>query len=169
MNKRHLIIAFALASVLAGCMTQTQYDRYKAGLPLQNFAYKAGTTPAVVQRDQTNCQVFAAQQVPANQVVSTTPVISSPTQTYCNQIGTQTFCNTTGGQTFGGQVTTTDTNAGLRQRVFGQCMADKGYRYVNIPTCPEGVALDTADTLLPLSRTTCYRMTPDGRGTIGNY
>ncbi len=167
-GKTSAILAFVCLGLM-GCAAPTAYERYKAGEPLRNFAYKAGTTLAVQQRDVTNCQVSAAQRVPVNNVTTTTPVSVAPTQTYCNQIGTQTMCNTYGGQTYGGTSTTTDTNNALRTRVFYQCMADQGYRYVNIPVCPEGVKLDNSPVLLPLAKTTCYRMLPDGRWGIGNY
>lgn len=164
-----LPIATTLALLLAACAPQTAYEKFKAGQPLQNFPYKTGGTQAQTQRDTTNCQVLAANRVPQHHVIRQSPSFTTPVQTTCNRIGTQTFCNSTGGDTFGGQTYSEDANAGLRQRVFAQCMADQGYRYVNIPVCPAGVTLDSADRLLPLSRTTCYRMTADGRGAIGNY
>ena len=157
--------------LLAGCAAPTAYDRYKSGEVMRNFAYKAGATEARQQRDITDCQISAAQRVPQNLSVQTTPTYTSPTQTYCNRIGTQTFCNTTGGNTYGGQTYTTDTNAGLRVRAYGQCMVDKGYRFVNIPPCPIGTIvadLDKSKVLQPYSRATCYLVTPEGIGAIGN-
>jgi hypothetical protein len=134
-----------------------------------NFAYKTGGSGAAANNDITNCQVEAAQRVPQRQVSRTTASYTTPVQTSCNTIGTQTFCNSSGGDTIGGDNYTVDVNAGLRSKVFYQCMANKNYRYVNLPPCPNGVTLDNARGLLPLSNTTCYRVSPDGRSQVGNY
>lgn len=167
---RHIWIAAALAAALTGCATpQTAYDRYKAGEPLRNIPYKTGATEASLGRDLTNCRVVAAQRVPQQQVVQSTPGFTTPSQTICNRVGTQTICNTTGGQTFGGGVTTSDANAGLRQQVFGQCMIDRGYRYVSLPPCPQGAQMQTAQGLPPLSTRTCYVVTPNQRTLVGHY
>lgn len=160
-----------LVSALVGCAPQTPYDRYKAGQPIQNFPYKAGANEAEIQRSVTNCQIEAAQRVPQQMVVQTTPSYTTPVQTQCNRIGTQTFCNSTGGDTYGGQTYTSDANAGLRVQAFAQCMGDKGYRFVNIPACPEGSEIKGSflePRLRKLSVNTCYVMTPDGRGAVGN-
>jgi hypothetical protein len=160
-----------LASALVGCAPQTPYDKYKAGQPIQNFPYKAGTTPAETQRTLTDCQIEAAQRVPQQMVVRTTPSYTTPVQTQCNRIGTQTFCNSTGGDTYGGQTYTSDANAGLRVQAFAQCMGDKGYRFVNVPACPMGTTaanLDKSPVLRPFSRNTCYFVTESGQSAVGN-
>lgn len=167
---RKSLIFIAISSALVGCAaSQTDYDRFKAGQPLRNLPYKAGATEASTARVQTNCQVEAVQRVPAQQVIESTPGFTTPTQTYCNRIGSQVICNTTGGQTFGGGVTTTDANAGLRQKVFGQCMADRGYRYVSLPPCPQGAQFQKSNGLPPLTARTCYLVTPNQRIYVGNY
>ena len=164
----------ALISVLtvSACMSApTFYDNYKAGQPLRGFAYKAGVGWAEIDRDKINCEIEAAQRVPQNIVVQTSPSYTTPTQTYCNQVGTQTICNTTGGQTYGGQTTSTDANAGLRSRAYAQCMAQKNYRFVDIPACPTGTDLSSQhnETILrPLSRRTCYQAYPSGSFAIGD-
>lgn len=160
-----------LVSALVGCAPQTLYDRYKAGQPIQNFPYKAGANEAEIQRSVTNCQIEAAQRVPQKMVSRTTPSYTTPVQTQCNRIGTQTFCNSTGGDTYGGQTYTSDANAGLRVQAFAQCMGDKGYRFVNVPVCPEGAEIKGSflePRLRKLSVNTCYLITPDGRSFIGN-
>jgi hypothetical protein len=164
----------ALASVLvvSACMSAPSfYDNYKAGNPLRAFPYKAGVGWAEIDRDKTNCEIEAAQRVPQNIVVQSSPTYTTPTQTYCNQIGTQTFCNTTGGQTYGGQTTSSDANAGLRVRAYGQCMAQRGYRFVDIPACPPGTDISSQhnETVLrPLSRRTCYQAYESGGYAIGD-
>lgn len=157
---------------LVGCgAPQTLYDQYQAGIPLRAFAYKAGVGWSEIDRDKTNCEIEAAQRVPQNISVQTSPSYSTPTQTYCNQIGTQTLCNTTGGQTYGGQTTSSDANAGLRVRAYAQCMAGKNYRFVDIPACSAGTDLSSQNNetvLRPLSRTTCYQASPSGGYAIGD-
>ncbi len=128
----------AIVLVVAGCEA-TSYQGYKAGKPLTSFPYKANASDAVLQNEMLDCQVDATQRVPQRTVVSTTPTYTTPVQTFCNQIGYQTICNSTGGQTYGGNVVTSDANSGLRDRVYMQCMARKGWDWVNIPACPAGV------------------------------
>jgi len=168
---------FKVASVvtvigLVGCgAPQTFYDQYKSGTPLRAYPYKAGVGFAEINRDKTNCEIEAAQRVPQNISVQTSPAYTTPTQTYCNQIGTQTLCNTTGGQTYGGQTTSSDANAGLRTRAYAQCMGAKNYRFVDIPACPAGTDLSSQhnETVLrSLSRTTCYQAYPSGGFAIGD-
>ncbi|KAA2316112.1 hypothetical protein DL237_13540 [Pseudooceanicola sediminis] len=160
-----------LLVALAGCAPQTPYERYTSGEVMRNYPYRAGASGAQTQRAITDCQVSAAQRVPQQLLVQTTPTYVTPTQTQCNRYGTQTICNTTGGQIMGGQTYTSDANAGLRARVYAQCMADKGFRAVDLPACPVGTPLTatfTAPTLAPLARSSCYIVTPDGRTMIGN-
>lgn len=164
------VCSMLLVIGLAGCGPQTPYERYQAGEPLRGLPYKAGGTPATAVRDLTDCEVIAARQVPQQIVVSTTPTYTTPVQTSCNQIGSQTFCNSTGGQTYGGQTRSSDANAGLRQRVFNQCVADKQYRYVDIPACPSGVSISVASEVFPpLTPKTCYLVTPQGEYKMGTY
>ena len=172
-KKKTTITALVLLGLI-GCVatTETAYEHFLAGKPWMNFAYKTGASFSSTNNDITNCQVEAAQRVPQQQVVQTTPSYTTNTQTFCNRIGTQTLCNTTGGQTIGGNTYSTDANAGLRSRVFYQCMANKNYRYVNIPPCPEGVVFRSSDApgvLPPLSETTCYRVYPDGAWSVARY
>jgi hypothetical protein len=158
---------------LASCAEPTPYDRYRSGVPLQNFPYKVGATEASSNGDITNCQIEAAQRVPQQLASHTTPTYQTPAQTTCNRIGTQTFCSTTGGQTYGGQTTIYDANAELRGRAEQQCMVRNGYRYLQIPACPASV---TGDSLVlgrngglpPITVGTCYIVFPDGRWLIGN-
>ncbi len=124
MIKKSLFITGVVFLGLSGCAEQTIYDRYKAGLPAENVLYLAGATEASRNRDVTNCQVYAAQQVPQNQVIRTSSSYTTPV---------------------------------------------RGYRYVNLPACPAGVVLKNRGKLPPLSRTTCYMATPDGRSAIGEY
>lgn len=171
MKNKSILATLGLVGLMGCAAGQlSTYEHFKAGKAWNNFPYKTGATFQSLNRDMTNCQVEAAQRVPQQQVLHTTPSFTTNTQTYCNRIGTQTFCNTTGGNTIGGQVYSTDANAGLRGRVYHQCMANNGYRYVNLPPCPDGVTLKPeTNGLLPLARTTCYRAFPNNNWQIGNY
>ena len=169
MKNTQIAMSIVFMVGLTGCAPQTPYERFKAGAPLENYPYKTGATYSSINRDITSCQVRSVQQVPQQQVVRTTPTYTTPVQTYCNRIGTQTICNSTGGQTYGGQTYSVDANAELRQRVFAQCMIDIGYRYVNLPPCPQNAVFKASAGLPPLSLKTCYRVTPDGTTLIGNY
>lgn len=158
--------------ILTGCSASSQsaYEHFKAGKAWNNFPYQTGGTFSSLSRDTTNCQVYAVQTVPQQNVIKRTPSYTTNTNTSCNRIGSQTFCNTTGGQTIGGNIYTEDANSGLRNRVFYQCMADKKYRYVNLRPCPTGATLKTeSNGLLPLSNQTCYRVKPDNSWVVGNY
>lgn len=171
MRFRTKVAVLAILGVVACAAPQTFFDQYKAGVPLRSYPYKAGESFASLANDKTNCEIEAAQRVPQNIVVQTSPSYTTDTQTYCNQIGTQTLCNTTGGQTYGGQTTSTDTNAGLRLRAYGQCMSQKGYRFVDIPACPAGTDLSSQhneEVFRPLSRRTCYQAYASGGFAIGD-
>lgn len=173
MTKKFAAFASLTFIGLIGCATAqlSPYEHFKAGKPWENFAYKTGATLPSLNQDITNCKVEAVQRVPQQQVIKTTPSFTTNTQTFCNRIGTQTICNTTGGNTIGGDVYTVDANTGLREQVYHQCMANKNYRYVNLPPCPEGVTFknENGKGLLPLSRTTCYRAFPNNGWEVGNY
>ena len=159
-------------SLLVSCVApMTTYDAYRAGKPMPMF-YKGGVGFGKIASDNTDCQVEAVQRVPAQVQTTQTPVYTTPVSTTCNQIGTQTFCNQMGGQTYGGQTQSYDVNSGLRQQVHSQCMAKKGYRYLNIPACPAGTDITSQDqerVLRPLSATTCYQADKTGGFRVGNY
>lgn len=173
MTKKFALFAALALAGLIGCDAAplSTYEHFKAGKPWMNFAYKTGSTFQSLNQDITNCKVEAVQRVPQQQVVRTTPSYTTNTQTFCNRIGTQTICNTSGGNTIGGQVYSVDANSELREQVYHQCMANKNYRYVNLPSCPEGITFksENGKGLLPLSQTTCYRAFPNNAWEIGSY
>ena len=76
MKKRVILAILVPVFGLVGCAPQTPYDKYKAGQALQNFPYKAGTTQAQTEKAVTDCQIEAAQRVPQQMVVQTTPTYS---------------------------------------------------------------------------------------------
>ena len=131
MNAFRTVCALALA-VLCGC---------DAGPQTQ--VWKTGVTPAQRQADVTACDVVAANQVPAAMAVAQTPTYTTPAYTSCYGSGfgygygysSQANCTTTGGQVYGGQTYSYDANAGLRERVSAQCLAQKGYAGITFASC----------------------------------
>jgi hypothetical protein len=124
--------------LLAGC-TPTAETTY----------WRDGATGRQWDQAITQCQVQALREVPQSVAVGSTPTYQTPTQTSCYTIGNTVQCSTTGGQVYGGQVYSYDPNAGLRSRVEAQCMANRGYALVTIPTCTSEQR--SAGTLRPLS------------------
>lgn len=170
---RSVIACLSGCLLFVGCAAPTLYDRYKAGTPLRDFPYKAGATAATLDNDRTDCEIEAAQRVPQRLVTRTSPTFQTPLQTICNQVGTQTICTTTGGQIYGGQTTVIDENDALRSRAERQCMTRKGYRFLDIPACPEETRPDALvtgrnGTFPRPSASTCYLALPDGSWMIGN-
>ncbi|SDX63437.1 hypothetical protein [Roseicitreum antarcticum] len=113
-----------------------------------DYAYRADTTLAQHDRDSLQCEVEATQRIVPNIQTRRTPVIYTPVQTTCQQIGTQTQCTTTGGEWQGGDAYSVDVNEDLRGEVQVQCMRDRGYQIVPLPSCPSRAVTDEARTRL---------------------
>lgn len=150
-----LFVAFAFASLTAAC------------LPLRTY-YAEGVSIAMLERDNTQCDVVALRDAPVANVVRQGPPRFIRTR-HCNSAGQ---CSTSGGYWIPGDVYTVDTNADLRARVKGQCMADRGYRPVEIPACPAGVARAAPEgqtiTLPTLNETSCVIRNQDSSIQIVN-
>ena len=97
--------------------------------------YQEGKTKKQANNDWLDCNVAAAQKVPVNTGVYTTPRYTTPLN--CNTSFGNTTC--TGGQTYGGNVASYDANARLREQVTIQCLQNKGYQIVNYEVCPKDV------------------------------
>lgn len=145
---------------------------------VQQIYWKNGTTSVQRSADFTPCEVEALRQVPAAMAVGqsptyTLPTYSTPAYTSCNGAAYgygygynyQSNCTTTGGsvsggQTMGGQIYSYDANLGLRQRVGAQCLAQKGWQLVSLPTCTsdqtkQGVLSATVTPLPPADSVLC--------------
>ena len=147
------LLTIALPLVLSGC------------LPLSTY-YAEGVSFAQFERDTTNCDVRALRDAPvANQVRQGAPRYIP--RRVCRADG---HCYTHGGYWVPGEIYTVDVNASLRARVKGQCMGDLGYRPVEIPACPQGVAQAAppgpSATLPRLNARSCAIKTGDGRFRI---
>ncbi|MEM8577484.1 MAG: hypothetical protein AAGF60_06500 [Pseudomonadota bacterium] len=145
-----------LAALLPACLPVSTY--YRAGAPL-----------ALVEREETACQVRALAQAPVAQIVRQGPPRYIPGIRSCNSHG---VCHVSRGYYVPGPITTVDVNADLRQRVERQCMADKGFVPQSIPACPPGVASAAparATTTLPrLTAQSCAIRNGDGTFQIVN-
>lgn len=112
---------FGLAIALSGCVNQAIW-------------YKPNVSPSLNVSDRTDCEVEAAQTVPSNTQVRTTPSFTTPTYVDCYG----GFCSVTGGDQVGGKTYSVDTNKDLRDRVMRQCMAKRGWQVVTLPYCGAG-------------------------------
>gem|GEM_PF-1829409 len=156
MNALHQPLTLAGAAVLL----------YSCAATPQQLYWKTGISYAQQQSAVTSCEVKALQAVPralatATTPSYTTPVYLTPFTTNCHQYGYGTSCTTTGGNvygghTYGGQTYTYDANAGLRERVIRQCLADQGYHRITLPVCSKSQATNAISLMageLPFAST----------------
>ena len=133
--------------------------------PLATY-YKPGVEVARLETDTTNCQVTAAQEVPPNNQIRSTPTAFYPGVAYCGAAGCMY------GDPFWSDsyIYTVDVNAPLRQKVIQQCMREKGYSPVRIPRCPVEVkAPPGRTTVMPvLTPSSCAVRNRDGSYQIVN-
>ena len=123
--------------------------------------HKAGVPVAAMNNTLTDCEVEALAKVPVDQRIERDPIRIVPRR-ICDSAGNCTVVY----DRVGGEVRTYDANAGLRARVMNQCMANKGFTYVNLPACSQGVkraAPAGATTVLPrLAPNSCAIRNADG-------
>jgi hypothetical protein len=123
------------------------------------------SVPNSGQSELTDCQVYAAQTVPANTQVGQNPTYVTPTNTNCYAIGTSVTCSQTGGNVYGGDVYSYDANAPLRQSVITNCMNKKGYFYISLPECKTDDiknGLPNYSVLPALAANACVAKSPSG-------
>ncbi len=158
MLNRQIILSVAALLFVAGCV-ETTADMVKQGKPIEKFyPVKKGVTTDSYDNDWLNCEIEAAQRVPQNTAIETTPVYRTPVQTQCYSTSYGSMnCTQTGGQTYGGDTYSYDANLGLRVEAQKQCMTRSGYRNTTIPKCsPDAQIRKGSATLPPLSAGTCY-------------
>jgi len=151
-----LVLSVTGSQLIASCGVSTN----------SNYQHKP-VTLGQKAKDLTDCAVKAAQSVPVNTAIKTTPRYTTPVS--CSSSGSiyggysgyssyggSTYC--TGGQTYGGQTYSYDANEGLRDTVFNQCLSDKGYQTITspIPVCapeqiPAGYVNKNTKILKPVS------------------
>jgi hypothetical protein len=128
--------------------------------------YKPGVSVARLTQQTTACEVAALRDAPVANETRQDPPQYVPPRKYCNSNGD---CYREPGYWLQGRIYTVDTNAGLRNRVETQCMANKGFTPVQIPVCPAGIKSTGATTVLPnLTKTSCVIRNKDGTVQIVN-
>ncbi|MFU8864090.1 MAG: hypothetical protein ACNA7O_09245 [Rhodobacterales bacterium] len=127
--------------------------------------HKPGTQVSTMNRALTNCEVEALGKVPVDRRVERDPVRIVPRRVCDSNGNCSVFYDRVGGE-----VRSYDNNAGLRQRVLNQCMADQGYRYVELPACSQAIkraAPPGATTIMPqLATNSCAISNNDGTWQI---
>lgn len=118
--------------------------------------YRPGVTVARQQSDATRCEVQALKDAPVNTQLKQGPPVFYPGGRYCRGGS----CWSYPGYWDSGALYTVDVNRDLRRRVMDMCMADKGYRPVTIPPCPQSVKSRAAPgrttTLPKLTAESCF-------------
>ena len=111
--------------------------------------YRPGVTQTRADRDLTDCEVAALAKVPVSTQIRRSPSYYLPPRRVCDTKGN---CVLRPGRFVRGNVYSYDANAGLRQRVVAQCMADRGYRPVAVRRCEAGEvpARLRGDAVLPV-------------------
>jgi hypothetical protein len=146
-------VAVSLALLLAACAPLRIY--HKPGVPVPQW-----------RSDTTTCEVQALRDAPVATQTRQEPPVFVPPRQICNSSGD---CRLTGGYWYPGEIYTVDVNAGLRNRVETQCMAQRGYVPVEIPRCPDGVSVRGRTTVLPeLGANACFVRFDDGGIAIVN-
>lgn len=125
--------------------------------------YRQGASFATMDRELTNCQVSALRKAPVANQTRLTP-LERVNKEYCNAKGCRTQTVWVGGDPY--QV---DVNTDLRTKVETQCMAENGYRWVELPTCPTSVSYSETSAIMPvLSKNSCVAHGQSGRWQIGH-
>ncbi|WP_299280683.1 hypothetical protein [uncultured Tateyamaria sp.] len=143
------VVSVLVLSGLSGCAPVSTY-------------YAEGVSFAQLERDNTRCDVAALRDAPvATKVRQYPPRYIS--RKVCNHKG---HCYNHGGYWVPGEIYSVDVNADLRARVKSLCMGDRGYRPVEVPTCPRGVAeaapLGPSPVLPRLNSASCAIRTEGG-------
>jgi hypothetical protein len=123
-----LVVGFVGLSLLSGCGQPVA--------PVMAYGYKPQKleTKEKIVADMLACRVQAANKIPSNVQITSTPGYSSPVT--CSGY----YCS--GGYSVGGTTSSFDANASLRTEVYNQCFYSKGYKTNTqpIPVCrPEQI------------------------------
>ena len=124
------ILFFAGVSVvLTGCFPLSVY-------------YREGAEVSRIERDETACQVSALKQVPVRKLTRYIP----PSYSYKKSCNSSGVCHTIPVLISPGRWETYDANEGVRAKVAGQCMVDRGYQKVRVKPCAPDVVEATTIT-----------------------
>lgn len=102
--------------------------------PVQ-VVYKPGSTGEERTSAFTDCEIQALGKVPRAIATGVTPAYTTPSNVQCYGSGAYISCQQYGGQTYGGDIYSYDANQELRDRVTLQCLQQKGYQVISLPTC----------------------------------
>lgn len=97
--------------------------------------YKPGSTGEQRSAALLDCETQALAKVPRAIATGVTPTYTTPSNVQCYGSGAYVSCQQYGGQTYGGNVYNYDANQDLRDRVSLQCLAQKGFQIISLPTC----------------------------------
>ncbi|OIQ43149.1 MAG: hypothetical protein BM560_02945 [Roseobacter sp. MedPE-SWde] len=120
MMKTHIACALSLVFLgLAAC----------GPLPVY---YKTGSDQTRTNSDTLTCEVKAQKEAPVANQIRQRPPVYYPGRSHCNSAGN---CWTSPGYWVDGGTYTVDVNQGLRRQLVQNCMAQKGYRRLELPRC----------------------------------
>lgn len=133
---RFALIAATSFIALAGC----NYTLY----------HQAGKSFAERDADVTRCDVIALRKAPVEtQILFTQP--RQEERTICDDDGnciTETYWTKP-------EPYTVDPNKELRERVAMQCMLDKGYQQISLPSCDDGQTLSVPTKMTNIGPNSC--------------
>ncbi len=93
--------------------------------------YDEGKDQTRTNSDTLTCKVAALKQAPVANQIRHRPPVYYPGRQHCNN----GHCWTTPGYWVDGGTYTVDVNLGLRSQLEQRCMAQKGYRRLELPRC----------------------------------
>lgn len=147
--QRFALIAASSFIALAGC----NYTLY----------HQVGKSFAERDADVTRCDVIALREAPVETQILFTPPRQEQ-RTICDDAGnciTETYWTKP-------EPYTVDPNEELRDRVALQCMLDKGYQQISLPSCEDGQALSVPAKMTNITRNSCVVRVKGGALRIAN-
>ncbi len=93
--------------------------------------YNTGSDQTRTNSDTLSCKVNALKDAPVANQIRHRPPVYYPGRQHCNNGN----CWTTPGYWVDGGTYTVDVNLGLRSQLEQRCMAQKGYRRLELPRC----------------------------------
>lgn len=94
--------------------------------------YKTGSDQTRTNSDTLTCEVKALKDAPVANQIRQRPPVYYQGRRHCNSSGS---CWTSPGYWVDGGTYTVDVNQGLRNQLEQNCMAQKGYRRLELPRC----------------------------------
>lgn len=130
MNYKQSVAGAVSIIFLAGCIPVTAW-------------HKGNVSQGRVNHEFTNCQVYAAKEVPTS---------------IENKVTGGFFV----GYLWVPTTSDVDTNNTLRDKVVAQCMSQKGFQKVELPLCPSNVKAPPMDKPAIITNKSCFKALPGG-------